>query len=49
MLISEKLDSKIKYVKLAKKIAKRKVNQSVKIDELTVTLLIYEATRAVTK
>ena len=49
MLISEKLDSKIKYVKLAKNIAKRKVNQSVKIDELTVTLLMYEATRAVTK
>ena len=45
----QKLDSKIKYVKLAKNIAKRKVNQSVKIDELTVTLLIYEATRAVTK
>ena len=46
---SEKFKIRITYVKFEKNMAIKKVNQSVKSDTLTVTFLIYEATRDTTR
>ena len=49
MLISEKFFSKIKKVKFEKKIAIKKVNQSVNRFMFTVTFLMYDATNEITR